>query len=400
MEVNSFSGGGDDLDAEACPYLSLEGSMLTHQLLKTAAEIEAERPVWDDWVEQRYDGNPFLSLDWNLVWLKHFAVQPAEIHYVKIVSQQQPVAYFPLILTRESFHGFRVRVLRYAGNMYSPINSPLLGVDDVALIFNYFVQQVLPTISWHLFRGGNLPPEYPGPVELFHAFQQAGHPSVHEEDRVNWVYHNEEISAEEYHRQLPRKIRQDIRKSIHRLEEAGDFHFRFVTNDLTPKDVEDYMKVYRSSWKKEETNPELHPDLMEVMARRGLLRLGIFYLDQRPIATLFWFLTNRNGYAVKMAYDDEYKRFNPGKGLMWLMIERLMTDDHMVFFDFLKGDHDWKRRWTNIRRERSWILAFHKGATGNALHLLDQRLLPLVRRNKFLDGCKNKLGSWIQRGGG
>ena len=157
--------------------------MLTHQLLQTAAEIEAERPVWDAWVDQRYDGNPFLSLDWNLVWLKHFAVEPAEIHYVKIIAQQVPVAYFPLILTRESFHGLKVRVLRYAGNMYSPINSPLLGVDDYKPIFDYFVQQVLPTISWHLFRGGNLPPEYPGPVELYDAFQLAAYSSLLEEDR-------------------------------------------------------------------------------------------------------------------------------------------------------------------------------------------------------------------------
>ncbi len=371
--------------------------MLTHQLLQTAAEIEAERPVWDAWVDQRYDGNPFLSLDWNLVWLKHFAVEPAEIHYVKIIAQQVPVAYFPLILTRESFHGLKVRVLRYAGNMYSPINSPLLGVDDYKPIFDYFVQQVLPTISWHLFRGGNLPPEYPGPVELYDAFQLAAYSSLLEEDRANWVYYDEENSADEYHQQLPRKIRQDIRKSVAKLEGTGDFNFRFITTNLTSKDIEDYMTVYRRSWKKEETNPSLHPDLMEVMARRGLLRLGIFYLNGRPIATLFWFLSKGRGYAVKMAYDEEFKHFNPGKGLMWLMIERLMIDDNMVFFDYLKGDHAWKKRWTNIRRERSWILAFQKGAVGNILYFLDQRFLPWVRRYEFLDACKAKLSQLTQR---
>ena len=157
------------------------------------------------------------------------------------------------------------------------------------------------------------------------------------------------------------------------------------------------MTVYRRSWKKEETNPSLHPDLMEVMARRGLLRLGIFYLNGRPIATLFWFLSKGRGYAVKMAYDEEFKHFNPGKGLMWLMIERLMIDDNMVFFDYLKGDHAWKKRWTNIRRERSWILAFQKGAVGNILYFLDQRFLPWVRRYEFLDACKAKLSQLTQR---
>ena len=382
---------------EAQPELSSAVTpVLSHQRLRLAEELEAERPVWDDWVAQRYDGNPFLSLDWHLVWLKHFAAAPSEVYYSKIFDQQGPVAYFPLVLKRESFHGVKVRVLRFSGNMYSPVNCPLLGVADAAPIFDYFVQHVLTTIPWHLFRGGNLPPEHPGPVELCQAFQKAGYASYLHEDRANWVYHMEDITAEEYHSQLGKWLRRDIRKSIRQLTEAGDFQFRFVTSDLTPKDIEDYRLVYSRSWKESESDPDLHPDLMEVMARRGLLRLGIFYLDQRPIATLLWFFSEGRGYAVKTAYDEEYKRFDPGKGLMWLMIERLMKDERMTFFDYLKGDHDWKKRWANIRRTRSWLLAFQKGPTGKALHFLDQRLLPWIRRNRVLDACKRKVGNWLQ----
>jgi len=383
---------------EAQPELSSAVTpVLSHQRLRTAEELEAERAVWDDWVAQRYDGNPFLSLDWHLVWLKHFAAAPVEVHYVKISDQEKPVAYFPLILQRQSFHGAKVRTLRYAGNMYSPINCPLLGVADAAPIFDYFVQHVLTTIPWHLFRGGNLPPECPGPVELYHALRKAGYASHLEEDRANWVYHKEGITAEEFYSQLGRRLRQDIRQSASRLAKAGDFQFRFVTSDPTPKDVEDYKRVYSRSWKESESDPTFHPELMEAMARRGLLRLGMWYLDQRPIATALWFFREGRGYAVKMAYDEEYKRFNPGKGLMWLMIERLMKDDSMVFFDFLKGDHDWKKRWTNIRRTRSWLLAFQKGPTGKALHFMDQRLLPWIRRRRVLDACKRSVAHWLQR---
>jgi len=383
---------------EAQSELSSSGApILSHQRLTTAEELEAERPVWEEWVARRYDGNPFLSLDWQLVWLKHFAAPPVEVHYIKIFDQRGPVAYFPLILKHEAFHRVRVRVLRFAGNMYSPVNCPLLGVADAAPIFDYFVQHVLTTIPWHLFRGSSLPPEYPGPVELYRAFRRAGYASYLHEDRANLVYHKEGITAEEYHSQLGRWLRRDIRQSARRLADAGDFQFRFVTSDLTPKDVEDYRLAYSRSWKKSETYPSFHPELMEVMARRGLLRLGIFYLDQRPIATLLWFFSQGRGYAVKTAYDEEYSRFNPGKGLLWLMIERLMKDDLMTFFDLLKGDQDYKKRWTNIRRTRSSLLAFQKGPTGKALHFLDQNLLPWIRRHRVLDACKRKAGHWLQR---
>jgi len=387
---------GQTVEAQPAPSSTVP-LVLSHQRLQTAEELEAERPVWDDWVAQRYDGNPFLSLDWHLVWLKHFAAPPVEVHYIKVSDQDKPVAYFPLVLKRESFHGVKVRTLRYAGNMYSPINSPLFGVADAAPIFDYFVQHVLTTIPWHLFRGGNLPPEYPGPVELYQAFQKAGYASYLDEDRANWVYHNEGITAEEFYSHLGRRLRQDIRQSSSRLAKAGDFQFRLVTSDLTPKDVEDYKLAYNRSWRNSESYPAFHPELMEVMARRGVLRLGLFYLNQRPIATAMWLFRQGRGYAVKMAYDEAFEGFNPGKALMWMMVERLMKDDAMTFFDYLKGDHEWKKRWTNTRRTRSWLLAFQKGPTGKTLHFMDQRLLPWIRRNRFLDACKRKAGFWLQR---
>jgi CelD/BcsL family acetyltransferase involved in cellulose biosynthesis len=374
---------------------STQPPLYTHQRLSTIEEIEAERPVWDKWVENRYYGNPFLSLDWHLVWLKHFANAPVQIHYIKISDQQGPVAFFPMILKRESFHGVSVRVLRYAGNMYSLVNCPILGVEDRDSVFAYFARHAVTTIPWHLLRGGNLPPEHAGPNELHRALQDAGYSSYLNEDRANRVYHNEEIVAEEYFNQLGGSLRRDIRRATNRLAEAGDYEFRIVKSDLKPKDIDDYWSVYGSSWKQKESYPSFHPEVMEVMARHGFLRLGIMYLDQKPIAALLWFLNNGRGYAVKTAYNEEYKWFNPGKLLLWMMIERLIEDDGMKFFDLMKGDQEYKKRWTNIRRTRSSILAFQKGPLGNSLHVLDQRLLPSIRRNKYLDACKIKLGNWL-----
>ena len=82
---------------------------LTHESLTPAGALEAERTAWDTIVDEEYDGNPFLSMDWNLVWLRHFP--PAVgIAYVKLIRGAEPVGYFPLVLTCEPFHGFSTRV--------------------------------------------------------------------------------------------------------------------------------------------------------------------------------------------------------------------------------------------------------------------------------------------------
>ena len=134
---------------------------------------------------------------------------------------------------------------------------------------------------------------------------------------------------------------------------------------------------------------------MEVMARRGCLRMGLLCLDGRPIAVQLWLLSDRRGYIVKLAYDEEFAKFKPGTVLTWRIIERLIAEDRMSFFDYLKGDDQYKKRWAPIRRRRLSLLAFRRGLRGRGVHWLDRRLLPWIRSSPFLEASKRRAASWL-----
>jgi CelD/BcsL family acetyltransferase involved in cellulose biosynthesis len=370
---------------------------LSHVRLATLEEIGAEHSVWEDWVTHRYEGNPFLSLNWHLVWLKHFTAPPTEIHYIKVLDHQQPVAYFPLILERKPFHGVRVRILRYAGNLYSPINCPILGIADRAAVFDYVVQNVLPALSWQVLLGDELPAEYPGVDELQQALLRGGHRVHLSEGEGNWIFVQKEVTPEAFHSGLGPNLRSDTRRFMRKLDAAGCFQFRLVSEDLTPKEITDYQLVFSRSWKEPEIDPTFHPELMEAMARRGCLRLGLAYLDERPIAAQLWLVSARRGYIVKLAYDEAYAKFKVGTVLTWKIIEKLISADRMNFFDYLRGDDEYKKRWAPIQRQRFTLLGFHHGLAGQALCGLDQRLLPWIRRSRILNAAKGRAASWLRQ---
>jgi Acetyltransferase (GNAT) domain len=348
--------------------------------LTSIDQIAAERAPWNAIVEQSYDGCPALTIEWHLLWLKHFLNPTQEVAFFAVDRAQVPVAYFPLLIEDGKFHRIRARIVRVIGNIYSPITSPVVRWDAGLAPVDFFVQQGLTTLSWDVLLAPELPLEYSGPSELHVALLRAGYRSSLVESAGNWIYFCPGINAATYHSRLHPKLRNETRRYPKRLAAEGRLTFHCIGSELAPEHIEAYRQVYSRSWKEPEIDADYHPALMRMGAELGWLRLGLLYLDERPIAALFWLLRGRRCYALKIAYDEAYRAFAPGNVLMWFMIERLMDVDHLEFIDFGKGDDAYKRNWSNRRRQRLAIQCFSKTFKAQILRTAEQTLAPAWRR--------------------
>jgi CelD/BcsL family acetyltransferase involved in cellulose biosynthesis len=362
-----------------------------HVHLDSIEAIEAERNAWEAIVREHYTQNPFLDLDWYLIWLAHFARSAVTIEFVKVLENETPVGYFPLCIRPERVRSVRVQVLRFAGNIYSPVNAPVIGHADKTGVVRYFVQRVLPQLDWDLFIAEDLPPEVPGTAELPEELQEAGHRVGFREPTCNWIFHEAGITAPEYFRRLKSNLRNDTRRMPKKLAALGMLHYRMIGRDLAASDIEAYLTVYGRSWKEPEMDPTFHPRLMRAAATLGTLRLGLLFLDERPIAAQLWLLARQRGYVVKTAYDEQFRAYSPGTLLTWWMIERLMSYEQTTFIDYLKGDDGYKRYWTNQRRVRLNMLAYRRSVKGEYLYLVDHRAAPWLRRHPILARWKSRL---------
>jgi hypothetical protein len=194
---------------------------------------------------------------------------------------------------------------------------------------------------------------------------------------------------------LKHNIKNAIRRMQKKLSALGDLNFRIVSQDVQESDVQAFQTVYGCSWKPQELDASFYPALMNAMARSGRLRLGILLVNDRAISTQLWFYANGRGYVVKTAYDEAMQQFSPGTLLTWFMIKYLIDHEDMRFFDFLRGDDSYKKYWTTHRRERLEIEAFHKSRRGGALFALEQKILPRVRANRYLNSAKKHVARFI-----
>jgi hypothetical protein len=333
-------------------------------------------------VDAEYDGNPFLSLDWHLLWLRHFGGGDGCVRYVVVRSEGEgDLGYFPCVLRAHRVAaGVSVRALGYAGNLYSPVTGPVVRRDVQREVFGHFVGTVMPSLRWTVARLIRLQAECSTTTSLEESLGQAGVPYTNKADEANWVWDGPGVDARAYFAQLQYNIRRNVKGCAKKLEPHGPVRFEMVTGQVEERHVRDYRAVSGRSWKEPEADPAFHPALMRVAARRGWLRLGFLYVGERPIASQLWLMSRGRGYIVKLAYDEEFRAASAGTLLTWRMVEHCMDHDGMRYFDYLRGDDEYKRLWCNVRRERRSVMAFRPGVTGRALHLLKERVLPLVRR--------------------
>lgn len=127
----------------------------------------------------------------------------------------------------------------------------------------------------------------------------------------------------------------------------------------TNRGIEAYQQVYAASWKQQEAFPAFTPGLLHTYAAKGFLRLGLAWLDGKPVAAQLWIVSHGRAEIYKLAYHPDYKSYSPGTLLTAKLFEHVMDVDKVGEIDYLIGDDQYKRSWMSNRRERWGIIAYN-----------------------------------------
>jgi len=179
----------------------------------------------------------------------------------------------------------------------------------------------------------------------------------------NWYLPAQGLSWAQYLAQRPSRLRHTILRSRKRLEKTPGYRVELSDASTAAPRVEalvrDFHTVYAHSWKRPEPFPAFIPGLCEFAHRFGQLRLGISYLDERPVAAQIWLHKSGTSSIFKLAYDERYARHGVGTALSAALFEQALDRDHAQEVDFLVGDESYKAEWMSGRRLRQGLIIFN-----------------------------------------
>ncbi len=168
----------------------------------------------------------------------------------------------------------------------------------------------------------------------------------------NWFVGVKGLSYADYLAERPARLRNTLHRRLGKAARSHEVRFEVYRGESRlPVGLADYQAVYGRSWKSAESPPGFVPELIRLCTKLGILRLGVLYLDARPVAAQFWICTGRVSFIYKLAHDPQFDSFSVGSLLTAHMFEQAIDVDKVEEIDFGVGDEAYKRDWTDSRRQ-------------------------------------------------
>jgi CelD/BcsL family acetyltransferase involved in cellulose biosynthesis len=359
------------------------------------------RTVWDNLAEKQRSYVPFLCFDWYKIWLEHF-LKENQLLILLVYREGILLAIIPFMIKREKFKGLSVRKIELVGNFYSPIRNFILkDIDDtekekvLLLIFNY----LNGAVNWDIIDLNSLPEECFNFKLFCQVIKEDGFKGKEYFCFGNWYLDGINFDGNQYIQSRNSNIRNNLKRYRRSLERIGKLEFIMVTNGSDERIdhfMDHYYIVYHNSWKEKETDAALHRDIAKFARDKGWLRLGLLLLENTPIAVQLWLVCKGTAYILKLAYDENYKKFIPGIILSSEMMKYVIDIDRVGEVDYGIGDEPYKKDWTPKRRERKGFLVYNNSIKGNYLALLNNRILPIFNKNKYLKKIKGMIADRLR----
>lgn len=155
------------------------------------------------------------------------------------------------------------------------------------------------------------------------------------------------------------QLRSTIKRMTKRLATEPGGHLEIIRDEAdVERGIAAYAAVYGASWKVPEPYADFVPSLIRLCARRGWLRLGLAWVNDRPVAAQLWIVYGGRAHIYKVAYDEAFKALAPGTLVTALLLEEAIERDKVTEVDYLIGDDAYKKTWMSHRRERFGLVAY------------------------------------------
>ena len=305
----------------------------------------------------------FLRRDWFQNFAANVVQEPRRIRLYGVETRQgSPVAVLPVLWTPRGDRSVAPGRMEALANYYSTYFSPVLTGGQP----NARVAGALAAGLWSDRRQWDVialqPIERGSEIygDLARSFGEVGMVVQTYFCFGNWYLDVAGRSYLEYVESLSSVLRKNIPYNIRRLEKTGRAKIAIVVHDAALDGaLDDYEKVYNSSWKIPEPFPQFIRGLARLAARNGMLRLGLIYMDGEPAAAQIWIVNAGVASIYKIAYDERYAKLSIGTVLTAKLMQHVIDVDRVRVVDYLSGDDDYKKAWMSHRREFWGILGFN-----------------------------------------
>jgi len=319
---------------------------------------------WDILLSKSNCNNLFLTWDWLYHWWKIFC-QDKNLNILLIRKNGDLIAVAPLFLTNNKMLG--IKQIHFLGSNY-------VGSDYLDFIIQKGSEdEVIPELcnylnsgnGWHFINLTDIP-AHSKSIELIQKYH-----------KDNWLILTNNyticpyITLPDNYNLFLQSLSSNMRSNIKRKRRIfendlkGEFVILREKNEVN-KSIEELNRLnfYRMRVKNlispfyDPLFNQFHKVIIPIFFERGWLRLCFLRVKNKYIACLYVYRYGNKYYYYQSGFDLEWEKVSPGVLLFSYCIENAILEG-MEEFDFLRGNEDYKYRWTKQERKNLRVKIFN-----------------------------------------
>ncbi len=318
----------------------------------------------------------FLSKDWFSLLAR--SATPTDSNPRLLVVRDQdstPLAVLPCLETGRTLTGF--------SNYYSHEFSPLLQAATNDKTRLRALKEIAASLAGSPVISIILKPFTPDDPTLAlsdQAFREAGFKTARFNAGIRHFITTDGLSGGDYRNRLPSRLTNTIQRRQKADQHLHRFQL-FATSQEVQQAIDLYQQVYASSWKPPEPWPDFIPGFAALLATRGSLRLGIWFVEEKAAAAQLWIVENNRASIFKLAHDPAYENQSVGTALTLKMFQSILDSDQPKRIDFGIGSEAFKTDWTPDSEALIGLVAFNSRTLLGRLQHLRHAAGRLIKRS-------------------
>ena len=348
---------------------------LTVEVVEVLAAFEALREEWNAAAAANVDPNIFLTWEWLANWWRYFG-EPnanAELHIVTVRDEAGLVAAAPLFRKQWGYGPLRAPVLHQVSYDAGDYGGMLLvrrceeAVDAVLDHIAEVVRQDVRTVVLSRLTSDS--------TLLAALRSRLGTPAARLSGTGVQIFDACPYAEVRPDFDLGKRLRRHrIRQRMERLAEKHDVTFDYHSGPTLEDGLQRFVDVHIRRWAASDvpmqgllndpTKQAFLLDATRALDAQGHLRLLTLDAGGRTAAADIDYEFAGRVYMFKTAFDPDFAEFAPGQ----IMVGRVFEDGiarGVHEFDFMRGDHAYKRAWTNEARNLVTVTTTRPGWAGH-----------------------------------
>lgn len=343
------------------------------------SELLGDAAGWDSFLAASRADSFFLRHAWLTTFWKHFGADK-KLFVLEVTDGGRRIGLAPLCITRQTHH--RVLSLRelgflgrekVTGDYLDLIAEPGREAEVLGAVVDHALRRV---DAWDLLRISDVPESSPTPGAFDALARERGLEPMPAQGQT-CPYLPLAGSWDAFLASCSSNLRSNLRRREKKLLAMGATFVDRSTHDL-PGALDALFALHGARWSTRGrtgnfVDPRVlafHRELAPALAAEGTLGLWTVEAGSKAVAAIYGFRHRGRFLYYQAGFDPAYAEHGVGLALMGHAIRESIAAG-IGEFDYLRGEEDYKRRWTDLARKTVSTMVLRPSIKAFAWRTLD-----------------------------